>query len=209
MAFRFQKRIKIAPGVRLNISKSGVSTSIGGRGGTVNLSSKGIRTTVGVPGTGMSWSKQKGWAGSANLKPAEELMQLGKLLEKMAKTFNSLSPKINKTSGKWNKAVESFEAGLGPSATKFLTLRKHFEGALADYQAVEDAVTNQREALNAITVRLSGLSFGFFGGKWKSSKKDLLVLAKEHKAGAMLLTDAVNRIRKEVNNELKAAEKSI
>ncbi|MBY5976149.1 DUF4236 domain-containing protein [Phaeobacter italicus] len=60
MAFRFQKRIKIAPGVRLNVSKSGVSTSLGGRGGTVNLSSKGVRTTVGIPGTGLSWSKQSG-----------------------------------------------------------------------------------------------------------------------------------------------------
>lgn len=56
MGFRFRKSVKVAPGVRLNLSKSGVSTSIGGKGATVNLSSKGTRTTVGVPGTGISHS---------------------------------------------------------------------------------------------------------------------------------------------------------
>ncbi|MFP7851565.1 DUF4236 domain-containing protein [Pseudomonas aeruginosa] len=34
MAIRFRKSIKVAPGVRLNISKSGVSTSVGGKGFT-------------------------------------------------------------------------------------------------------------------------------------------------------------------------------
>ncbi|MCF8576947.1 DUF4236 domain-containing protein [Pseudomonas aeruginosa] len=32
MAIRFRKSIKVVPGVRLNISKSGVSTSVGGKG---------------------------------------------------------------------------------------------------------------------------------------------------------------------------------
>lgn len=57
MAFRFRKSVKIAPGIRLNFSKSGVSTSIGKRGATVNLSKRGTRVTVGLPGTGLSTSK--------------------------------------------------------------------------------------------------------------------------------------------------------
>jgi len=52
MGFRFQRRIKIAPGVRLNLSKSGISTSVGGRGLTLN--SRGT-ATVGIPGTGLSY----------------------------------------------------------------------------------------------------------------------------------------------------------
>lgn len=56
MGFRFRRTIKIAPGVRLNFSKSGVSTSIGGRGATVNYSKRGTRTTVSIPGTGISYS---------------------------------------------------------------------------------------------------------------------------------------------------------
>lgn len=55
MGFRFQRRISIVPGLRLNLSKSGVSMSLGGRGLTTNLSTSGLRTTVGIPGTGLSY----------------------------------------------------------------------------------------------------------------------------------------------------------
>ena len=57
MGFRFQKRIRIFPGVRLNISKSGLSTSLGGKGLTVNLKGNKVKTTVGIPGTGLSYSE--------------------------------------------------------------------------------------------------------------------------------------------------------
>jgi len=56
MGFRFQKRIKILPGVYINLSKSGVSASVGGRGATVNVGADGRRMiTLGIPGTGMSY----------------------------------------------------------------------------------------------------------------------------------------------------------
>ena len=55
MGFRFQRRISLIPGLRLNLSKSGVSMSVGGRGLTTNLSSSGLRTTIGIPGTGLSY----------------------------------------------------------------------------------------------------------------------------------------------------------
>lgn len=54
MAFRIRKSIKIAPGIRLNVSKSGLSTSIGGKGTTVNLSKRGTKVTSSLPGTGLS-----------------------------------------------------------------------------------------------------------------------------------------------------------
>lgn len=56
MAFRFRKSIRIAPGIRLNFSKGGVSASLGEAGATVNLSRRGVRGTVGLPGTGLSYS---------------------------------------------------------------------------------------------------------------------------------------------------------
>jgi L,D-peptidoglycan transpeptidase YkuD (ErfK/YbiS/YcfS/YnhG family) len=55
MGFRFRKRIKILPGFWFNISKSGISTSIGSKGLTVNLKDGKTRTTVGIPGTGLSY----------------------------------------------------------------------------------------------------------------------------------------------------------
>lgn len=56
MAFRFQKRIKLLPGVTINLSKSGVSTSIGPKGARVTLGHGKVRQTVGLPGTGLSHS---------------------------------------------------------------------------------------------------------------------------------------------------------
>jgi len=58
MGFRFNRRISIFKGLRLNLSKSGPSVSVGGRGAWLTLGKKGTRATVGIPGTGMSWSEK-------------------------------------------------------------------------------------------------------------------------------------------------------
>jgi hypothetical protein len=56
MGLRFQRRIKVLPGVRINLSKSGVGFSVGGRGAHIGIDSRGRRyTAVGLPGTGVSW----------------------------------------------------------------------------------------------------------------------------------------------------------
>lgn len=54
MGFRIRKSIKIAPGLRINLSKSGVSASVGKRGATVNIGKNGVKSTIGIPGTGIS-----------------------------------------------------------------------------------------------------------------------------------------------------------
>ncbi|MCB8883829.1 DUF4236 domain-containing protein [Acidisoma cellulosilytica] len=55
MGFRFRRSVRIAPGLRLNLSKSGPSLSVGGKGATFNISKKGTRATFGIPGTGISY----------------------------------------------------------------------------------------------------------------------------------------------------------
>ncbi len=59
MGFRFQKRISILPGVRLNLSKSGASWSVGPRGASVNIGKRGVYGNVGIPGSGMT---HRSWA---------------------------------------------------------------------------------------------------------------------------------------------------
>ena len=54
MSARFFKRIRIIPGVTLNISKRGLSVSLGPRGAKITANKSGIRKTVGIPGTGLS-----------------------------------------------------------------------------------------------------------------------------------------------------------
>ncbi len=57
MGFNFRKSIKIMPGVRVNLTKKGISSvSVGKNGARVNVGKKGTRTTVGLPRTGLSYS---------------------------------------------------------------------------------------------------------------------------------------------------------
>ena len=57
MGFRFRKTLRVVPGIRVNVSKSGVSTTIGRPGATANLGRRGLRWTVGLPGSGLSYSR--------------------------------------------------------------------------------------------------------------------------------------------------------
>lgn len=54
MGIRFRKRIKILPGVHLNLSRSGVSTSLGVPGASITKGHGQTRTNLGIPGSGIS-----------------------------------------------------------------------------------------------------------------------------------------------------------
>jgi hypothetical protein len=57
MGFRFRKSVKLFPGVKINLGKTGVTTTIGGPGASINVGKRGTRGTVGIPGTGISYSE--------------------------------------------------------------------------------------------------------------------------------------------------------
>ncbi|EPU8564054.1 TPA: DUF4236 domain-containing protein [Yersinia enterocolitica] len=70
MGFKFRRRIKIAPGININIGKRGItSATIGKRGASVNIGKKGTKATVGIPGTGMSWTETLSKAATTDTKP--------------------------------------------------------------------------------------------------------------------------------------------
>lgn len=58
MAWNYRKRVKIAPGIHLNFSKNGVSTSIGPKGAKVTFGKNGTYMSTSIPGTGL-YSRQK------------------------------------------------------------------------------------------------------------------------------------------------------
>lgn len=81
MPFRFWRRKKIFPGVTLNLSKSGLSTSFGFKGAHVTFGKRGIRQTVGLPGTGLSFTQavpktRKMLATSASLEQTQSTMSV-------------------------------------------------------------------------------------------------------------------------------------
>jgi len=88
MSFRFWRRVKILPGVTLNLSKTGGSLSFGPRGAKLTIGPHGKRTSVGIPGTGLFYTKtyrstrqgKKGKTAEAPVRPkvnAEDKLTLG------------------------------------------------------------------------------------------------------------------------------------
>ena len=53
MGWRYRKRIRILPGIHINISKSGISTNVGVKGASVTFGPKGTYVNAGLPGTGL------------------------------------------------------------------------------------------------------------------------------------------------------------
>ena len=58
MGLRFQRRIRLFKGVTLNLSKTGASVGLGGRGARVNIRGDKVTGTVGIPGTGISYRER-------------------------------------------------------------------------------------------------------------------------------------------------------
>jgi hypothetical protein len=57
MGFRFRRSVRVLPGIRLNLSGSGASVSLGPRGLHYTIGPKGTRVTASIPGTGLSWTQ--------------------------------------------------------------------------------------------------------------------------------------------------------
>ena len=54
MPIRFQRQFTLFPGVKVNVSKTGMSITIGGKGFHLNLSKRGVMQTTNLPGKGLS-----------------------------------------------------------------------------------------------------------------------------------------------------------
>ena len=58
MSLKFRKRIRVFPEFTLNLSKSGMSATLGVRGSSVNIGKNGTYLNTGIPGTGLSNRKK-------------------------------------------------------------------------------------------------------------------------------------------------------
>ncbi|SFQ97363.1 DUF4236 domain-containing protein [Poseidonocella sedimentorum] len=58
MPLRLRRRVQVLPGIKLNFSKSGISTTIGPRGASVNIGRRGLYANLGIPGTGLSYRRK-------------------------------------------------------------------------------------------------------------------------------------------------------
>jgi hypothetical protein len=58
VGFRFQRRITLAPGIRLNLSKRGLGLSVGPRGASLSVGPSGVHGHAGIPGTGLAYRQK-------------------------------------------------------------------------------------------------------------------------------------------------------
>ena len=90
MAFRFRKSFKIAPGVRVNIGKSGLSSiGVGPRGASMSFGKSGTHSNVGIPGTGISFRNKVG--GTSSKREEQRIQRLQEKLEQEERRIESLS----------------------------------------------------------------------------------------------------------------------
>lgn len=152
MSFRFQKRIRVAPGLRVNLSKRGISTSVGRRGGTVSVGRRGVYGNVGLPGTGLSYRTKLNKKGvSKGASPSRASNQSGSITHQ------------EQIDVRWDDTIEDvrFYKGNGSALSEDETrgVRRAFKDELtAIYEEKADEI-------NARTARLLRLHQDAFDAK--------------------------------------------
>jgi Protein of unknown function (DUF4236) len=66
-SFRFRKVVSLGRYLKLNLSKTGASVSVGRPGATLNVRKDRVDGTVGLPGTGLSYRERLSNRGCATL----------------------------------------------------------------------------------------------------------------------------------------------
>jgi len=80
MGFRFRQRIKIAPGIYINLGKKGVNSASFRAGPfTTNVNKEGVRHTAGLHGSGLSYeTKRTSWGGGTS--PTKKFLIIAAIL---------------------------------------------------------------------------------------------------------------------------------
>ena len=125
MGFRMRRSIKVAPGVRLNISAKSIGVSAGVPGARVSANSRGrVTTSVGVPGTGISYVKSSTFNPRSSTQPARPAVAAGA----SAKKPGMLSPA-------WEKAL--YKRVVSEKGPTYLELAEQYPEASHTIQMME------------------------------------------------------------------------
>ena len=137
MAFRFQRSIKLMPGVRLNFSKTGIGASFGVPGLRVGYGPRGRTRSVGIPGTGMSWRETKSYGSSKKRRSGSQ--SVAPPPPPRPRKPGWFAPKLEK---EFCKALEEMTVtSIGQMATKYSEVRASM-GALAGMMCLQSGDTN-------------------------------------------------------------------
>jgi hypothetical protein len=97
MSWRFRKWVKVIPGLYLNFSRKGISTTVGPRGLSLNFNSTGTYLNTGIPGTGFSNRTRLTGGGDNSLSPGQ-LQKIEDELKDLLEQVDDGSEKIRSKS---------------------------------------------------------------------------------------------------------------
>ncbi|GIK65408.1 MAG: hypothetical protein BroJett018_32020 [Chloroflexota bacterium] len=120
MSVRFRKSVKILPGVRVNLSKSGPSLSIGGGGLTLNYSKQGVRTTADLPG-GLYYTKLHGDADEKTAESKTEQASTEETVSQKLDTDFFDRVRMSEDEEQFVKGLKEFAAGNAETALSHLS----------------------------------------------------------------------------------------
>ncbi len=87
MGFRLRKSIKLAPGIRMNFSGSGVSWTLGTRGASIGVGERGAYLNAGIPGTGI-YSRERLSQSSSSRKNDSQTRSFSQSRNPQTQTFS-------------------------------------------------------------------------------------------------------------------------
>ncbi len=102
MGLRFRRTVRVLPGMHLNLSQRGLSTTLGAAGLSMNLGRHGVRPNVGLPGTGLSYRFAPVEVGAYEA-PVERRSTLRGVIEILAAMFAVVSGLLRTVAhfGRW------------------------------------------------------------------------------------------------------------
>lgn len=86
---RFRRRVRLFPGMYINLSKTGISTTVGIPGASINLGRQGAFLNTGIPGTGL-YDRQR--LGAKKKKPSGNRGQAGRQSTMPEQTIEHYTP---------------------------------------------------------------------------------------------------------------------
>ena len=105
MSWTFRRRIKIADGVQLNLSRGGLSLTLGPRGARVTLSPKAMYLHLGLPGTGIY--SRRGVNFNAEKKRRAKLARQRQIQRSQSGDFIDALERANETLDRWNAKLDA------------------------------------------------------------------------------------------------------
>lgn len=110
MGFRFRKGINLGGGFRINLSKSGIGYSFGGKGFRYTKKANGgYRETYSIYGTGLSWIKEHGKSKNNNQPLPEDDNSINEIDKQYLYSIeNDISTSVNITSDAFLQSIRNF-----------------------------------------------------------------------------------------------------